>query len=372
MLRIGIDGRPFLGKRAGTGRYVAELCLILDRLLPEARFFVYSNSPIAMPVTNDRWVQVDEPTALFKRLPNAVWYLHRCATLIKRDEIDVFWGAANFLPCRLDGRTRTILTVLDLVPALFPQTIGLKHRLAYQMHFAPSVRKADRLVTISHGTKTRLLEMFGCCADAVVTPCVNNQFSRPDSRVIDAVKAKYGLRTPFLLTVATLQPRKNLTALLQAMMSLKDKGLDLPSIALVGQAGWRNAALLRVIENAKSAGIDVIRTGFVPDADLPALYAASKAFVFPSIYEGFGMPVVEALRCGAVVLASDTPEIREAGGDQAIYFEPTVTGISIALEAFLRESQSDQGRCKIKLHNSYHSTWEAEGQKLADLISALK
>jgi glycosyltransferase involved in cell wall biosynthesis len=372
MLRIGIDGRPFQGKQAGTGRYIAQLCMVLDHLLPDAQFFIYSNRPIVMPVNSGRWLHVNDPCWLMRRLPATLWYLERTSALIRRDAIDVFWGAANFLPNRINSHVKTILTVLDLVPQLFAQTMGLKHRLVHKLYFDASFAKAHRLVTISRGTKLRLMQSYGRKVDEIIYPCVNENFKRPDDRAIEQVRVKFGLQQAFFLTVATLEPRKNLMVVLQAMIRLKGKGLDLPALVLVGQVGWKTEALFETIKQAQLAGVCVVQTAFVPDEDLPALYGASTAFVFPSIYEGFGMPVLEALHCGARVLASDTPEIREAGGDSATYFEPTVEGIVSALEALLQPDTHDKSDMHPSLGSLAHaSTWEREGLKLARLIKSL-
>jgi glycosyltransferase involved in cell wall biosynthesis len=372
MLRVGIDGRPFQGPLAGTGRYVRELCVALDRLLPDAQFFIYSNRPISMPVMSKRWLHVNDPSPLMRRLPAAFWYLERAGALIRRDAIDVFWGAANFLPRRIRGHVRTILTVLDMVPDLYPETIGLKHRLVYKMYFPLSFRKADRLIAISKGTKDRFLEQYGRIIDEIIYPCVSEHFKRPDSHVLERVRIKYELQKSFFLAVATLEPRKNLTAVLQAMIYLKGKGLSLPTLVLVGQVGWKTEALFKMIKQAQMVGVCVVQTGFVPDEDLPALYSASSAFIFPSVYEGFGMPVLEALQCGAIVLASDTPEIREAGGKSAIYFEPTAEGIALALETFLTSYTKEVTAFRHQDKPFSHgSTWEKEGMKLVSLIKLL-
>jgi glycosyltransferase involved in cell wall biosynthesis len=372
MVRIGIDGRPFQTELAGTGRYVLELCRVLDFCFPEAEFYVYSNRPVVLPVQSDRWRLVGDPSSLCSGLPASVWYLERVGLLAKRDAINVFWGTGNLLPRGLK-HGKSILTVYDLVPQLFPATMGLKHRLAYQLYFPQSLKRADRLVTISQGSRYRLAQAFGRLADEVVYPCAAQQFSRPSALEIDRIRLRYELRRPFLLAVATLEPRKNIDSLIKALISLKRKDkLALPDLALVGQVGWKAKSLLTLIEQAKSAGVHIVQTGFVPDQDLPGLYGACSAFVFPSLYEGFGMPVLEALRCGAFVLASDVAEIREAGALDATYFEPSVRGIETALEQFLQsEAHLKPSSHELVLERQHGSDWQLEGKKMAGVIQSL-
>lgn len=375
-MRIGIDGRPFQAELAGTGRYVTELCCVLDRCLPQAEFFVYSNQLIALPVSNDRWHLVGESSPVFSRLPSSLWYFERVGYLAKKNSINVFWGGANFLPRGLNA-CGSVLTVLDLVPELYPETMGLKHRLAHKVYFSQSLRQADRLVTISQGSKSRLERVFGVVADEVVFPGVSERFRPPTDQEMNRVRRRYELQNPFLLTVATLEPRKNLDALLTALIQLKISGqLNIPALAIVGQVGWKAGALLKLVEEAIAAGIKIHQTGYVLDEDLPALYGASSAFIFPSIYEGFGMPVLEALKCGAHVLASDVPEIREAGGSHATYFEPSVEGIKQTLLQFLQSEaylhpESSLNHERITRLIIHGSTWEEEGRKLAMVIKSL-
>lgn len=372
MVRIGIDGRPFQAELAGTGRYAFELCRALDSLLPEAEFFVYSNRPIPLPKFGDRWHFVGEASSIIARFPPSIWYLERVGALAKRDSIDVFWGCANFLPRRLKS-CRSVLTVLDLVPQLYPETMSFKHRLAHALYFRQSLARADRLVTISQGSRDRLAQAYGKCADAVVYPCASEQFHAVSSQEIRRVKNHFGLKDPFLLAVATLEPRKNLTALIDALMLLKTEGqIKVPDLVLVGQVGWKSRALTKMIAQAQSVGVQIVMTGFVADRDLRGLYAASDACVFPSVYEGFGIPVLEALVCGTHVLASDVPEIREAGAGYATYFEPSTEGIARAIEQFMASCKyRHPEQVRIDRTFDHASTWTKEADKLATVIKSL-
>lgn len=372
MARIGIDGRPFQTDLTGTGRYVFELCRALDGLLLGAEFFVYSNRPISLPAISDRWRFVDDTSSIMAGLPSSIWYLERVGTLAKRDSIDVFWGCANYLPRGL-GSCRNVLTVLDLVPQLYPETMSFKHRLFHNLYFSNSLARADRLVTISQGSRHRIAQTFGKSVDAVVYPCVSEQFGTVSPEEVKRVRNQFGLRDSFLLAVATLEPRKNLTALIDALILLKaERQIKVPDLVLVGQAGWKARALSRMIAKARSAGVRIVLTGFVSDRDLRGLYAASAACVFPSVYEGFGMPVLEALACGTHVLASDVPEIREAGAAYATYFEPTTEGIARAVEQFMKScNYRSPDKTTADRTLDHASTWAKEADKLAKVIKSV-
>jgi glycosyltransferase involved in cell wall biosynthesis len=155
-----------------------------------------------------------------------------------------------------------------------------------------------------------------------------------------------GVRLPYFLTVGTVEPRKNLPALVRAFLSLKRGGRLSPEYALVivGGRGWRGRQLHTLLAESVTQGVHWL--GFIPDEDLAALYAGARAFVFPSLYEGFGIPVAEARACGARAVATDIPELREAGGSSGIYIEPTVVGIQEGmLRAVIASHESDTLEC---------------------------
>jgi glycosyltransferase involved in cell wall biosynthesis len=366
---IGIDGRPFYGAHAGTGRYVTELCRVLDAALPEANFLVYGNRPLELPVSNGRWRQRGDESAAAARMPSALWYFLRAGGLARHDDVDVFWGAANFLPLGLGPKIPAILTVYDFVYRLFPQTLNLTHRLAYRLFFNKSLKRARILIAISQGTSDRLSEVHERGADLVIRPRVAEHFYPPGAGVVQAARDHYGIDFPYFLSVSTLEPRKNLEALIEAFLQLRAAG-ELPDagLVLVGQQGWKDRRLLDALARAKSLGVRIVQTGYVPDDWLPALYAGATAFVMPSLYEGFGMPVLEAKCCGARVVTSDIPEIREAGGDGPIYIQPTIDGIKQGLKAAVITARGDVA---VDREVDRGASWAEEGGKLVNTIRSL-
>ncbi len=334
-MRIGIDGRALQGQRTGVGRYVYELCRELDKQLPEARFFVYSNVWVEMPVLSDRWVLRLDSFPLAKKMKSVVWLKMRCGLLCWQDDLDVFWGAATFLP-NLPSTVRTVLTAYDLNFKLVPKTMSFTHRWAFKLFYRKDVARADVVLAISQGTSDRLNTFFGRAADAIIYPAVDASFKPQSESTVQEILSKYALTRPYILAVATWEPRKNLELLIRTFLDMKKQGLlQEQKLVLVGGRGWKDQRLATLL----SGNDEVVPLGFVPDDHLAPLYSGASVFVFPSIYEGFGMPVLEARACGTSVVTSDIPELREAGGDDAIYVAPTAEGIANGILKALSQSQ---------------------------------
>jgi glycosyltransferase involved in cell wall biosynthesis len=354
-LRIGIDGRPLQGKRAGTGRYIFELCRELDKALPYAQFYVYSQVPVETPVSSERWVLRIDQSSAKKYMNSIMWLKLRCGTLCEKDKLDVFWGGATFLP-RLSSNVMTVVSVYDLNHKIVPKTMTTAALWAYRLFFSHDINRADIILTISEGTSQRLYKFEGCKAAGVIRPAISKSFRVPSPLEIQNCLNFYNICSPYILSIATREPRKNLELLIRTFLNMKKEGLlPLHKLVLGGDRGWKNKRLTTLIEKETSSNI--MSLGYISDDYLPSLYAGADVFVFPSIYEGFGIPVLEARACGTRVVTSDIPELREAGGANAIYITPSEIGIQKGiLEALIRKSHE-------KHQESNMPTWE-DGAKI--------
>lgn len=334
-MRIGIDGRALQGRRTGIGRYAFELSRELDRLLPSASFFVYTPTPIEMPVWSGRWVERVDPSPLARLMKPVAWLKLAAGRLCRTDRLDAFWGANTFLPSLPSG-VRTITTVYDLNFRVVPWTMSRTHRLAHQLFFERDVTSANERIAISEGTSARLQTYFGLTVSAIVRPGVSPVFHRRERSDIRRVEAELGIGGPYFLAVGTWEPRKNLELLVRVFRELSDEGA-LPGhrLVLVGPPGWKDRRLRTLVQREKrgqgAEKEDILPLGYTSDEILAHLYSGCQAFVFPSLYEGFGLPVAEARACGAKVIASDLPELREAGGRDTVYVPPTRDGLRQAL-----------------------------------------
>lgn len=332
-LRIGIDGEALRHPLTGVGRYVFHIGRALERLLPEAEFFAYARGPedeLALP--SARWRARIETSEMWRKLSSMAWVKWRSHAFIRHDRLDSYWAGRSLLPT-LPSSVTTLSTVHDLNCWVAPETMPFNDRWAHRRWLREDLRRADHVVANSNGTAKRLRALMGVQPKAVAHPGVDAGFAR--ARDIDEAPwcdelRRRGLRQPYLVAVATWEPRKNLACLLQAFVELKRGGqLAGYQLALVGAHGWGGDALQALLDDAAEHG--VISTGYLPDDCMPTLYRGAEALVCPSLYEGFGMPVAEALCCGTRVVISDVPELREAARGQGIVVPPTVKGLGAGI-----------------------------------------
>ncbi len=360
-MRIGIDARFLSRPVTGIGRYVLELSKALEELLPSASLFAYLPSAPLPGVLSRRW------TIRVESLPAPQWSMFlwaalRVGALCRADRLDAYWAVqAPFIP-NLGRGVNVVATVYDLHYKVLPHTMRPWVRALFRL-FEGRYRYATTLVAISHGTAARLERTLKWQVAAVIPPAVAENFVPPPPEEVARRLAAHGVRRPYLITVAGWDPRKNLDLLVRVFAELKRWGL-LGDFSLVIVGEKRSGASVdrdvqRILREDEGRTIRLL--GYVSDEDLPALYAGAHALIFPSLYEGFGIPVAEALACGTRVVASDLPELREAGGEYPIYVEPTFEGIRRGILAVVEDK-----RRPVSVRAGW--TWRDGARIMADLL----
>jgi glycosyltransferase involved in cell wall biosynthesis len=233
-----------------------------------------------------------------------------------------------------------VTTVHDLIPLRFPALVPWRHRLAVRLLLGSALRHAAQVIAVSEATRAEILERYPIPPERVVVvpEAADTQFAPPAAADRARVRGDYGLDGPYVLFVGLLEPKKNLGTLLRAVARLARTGrLGSATLAIAGAAGWGTedpaAAAARL-----GLGDRVRCLGPVPDADLPALYGEALVFVFPSLWEGFGLPVLEAMAAGAPVLASRRGALPEITAGAAWLVEPDEGALAEALERLLGDA----------------------------------
>lgn len=329
-MRIGVDASRLRPGMTGIGRYTLHLLDALCKEMPEDEFVVFSRADevVLGPAFHGRVVRDSRPIS--RRMPLAWWLRYRLGPRVSAEKVDVLWAANTLLPARLGG-VPCVSTVYDLNHVLYPQTMPRLTRQAHRSWFAHDVLAATRVAAISQGTSERLRTWIGRGGDAVVRPGLGlAETVLPDaSRRADLLR-DMGVVSPFLMTVGTAEPRKNLGTAVEAVRALKERGYVRDhQLLVVGARGWGRHAGSGT-GGAEPAWLRPV--GYVADEALAVLYACADALLFPSLYEGFGIPIAEAVAAGCRVIASDTPEMREAGeGGSVAYAAPDAEGFAAAI-----------------------------------------
>lgn len=328
-MRIGINALC-VGNRSGTGRYTAQLLAALAEL-PEAAAHEFhvclpEGSPLEATLADRpnfhlRPVRLEGPLGRFVRADGPLrrlWFerLHLVSWIVER-RLDLFHGPAFVLPARCP--VPAVVTLHDLVFELFPETVPRTRRALYRREIPRSVRQARLVLCDSESTARDAREHLGIPAERLRTVHLGVEerfFQAPDAAVVRAVREALDLPDRFWLTVGTLEPRKNIPGLLEAYARVSAERPDVPPLVIAGRQGWGLRDLRRII--ARHGLAERVRlTGFVAEAHLPALYGLSELFIHASLYEGFGLPVLEAMAAGTPVIAGDHSSIPEVVGDTA-------------------------------------------------------
>lgn len=318
-MRIGLDGDVLGRKRTGDESYLASLMRGLNRVGRDHSYRVF----VRDEETVSSMFQELDRFSFTSVSPKSIWLRHAFGFSMKlrRDRVDLLhvqYFVPPMAPCP------TVLTIHDISFAVRPELFTFRDRVLLQTLVPRSIRRAHRVIVDVEHTKSDLVNAYNCDPDRVsVIPLAAD----PQYRVLDAKQCQdyvtnaHGCDTPFILYVGTLQPRKNVTTLVAAYGQFRDKSGLPHKLILVGKPKYRFQSVFEQIAASKYKD-DIIFTGFVPEEHLPTYYNAASVFAFPSLYEGFGLPVLEAMACGTPVITTNTSSLPEVSGDAAILVDP--------------------------------------------------
>jgi glycosyltransferase involved in cell wall biosynthesis len=343
-VHVVLDARYITRRQSGVGAYAQRLIGGLARIDPRNRYtcLLAADGP-GLPVIQGNVAAWPTRVSFEDHLRGDLWLLAYLPVQLRRLRTDVYHGTAVFLPHVKLGY-RTVVTIHDLVSFLFPETVPKKYSLYMRLMTRLATRSADRIIAVSQATKTDLERTLHVppAKIVVIHEAVGPEFGRPLApEAVAAVVHRYGLRRPYCLFVGNLEPRKNLPGLIEAFADVRRRLAGTahpPQLVLAGTRAWLHSPIFRAVET-HGVGDDVVFTDYVPIADLPALYAGATCFVFPSLYEGFGLPVLEAMAAGAPVVAARAGSIPEVAGDAALLVDARVPGeLATAIETLLTDS----------------------------------
>ncbi len=346
---VGIDARAAAEVPAGRGRFVRELLQAFARRDDGIRYRLYAREP---------WGELDPARFEWVLIPkrDALWHWNVARRAGK--ETDAFLSTNSYLTAIL-ARSPMTIVVYDLVPFVVPELARAQSTWIERATLRPAVRRARNLVCISTATENDLIAHF---------PSARGKTSvahlAPDATFFEPTTHDRASETPYVLAVGTLEPRKNLSRLIDAWREVHAGSGAGHRLLLVGPEGWGDPGLERI---AQTASIE--RSGYVTDEDLHRLYTHCDCFVYPSLYEGFGLPILEAMAAGAPVITSNNSSMPEIAGDAALLIDPMNTSeIAAALALVLTDHDvaadlRERGRIRAAAFS-----WDLTAQQVLDAL----
>ncbi len=385
---IGIDYTAAARQHAGIGRYARELITALIALESNHEYIIFAATG---GLDDDRWKRESEKLrsvrsrgrcsdVRFRTLPLSddwmarLWHRLRLPVPVEAftGPLDVFYSPDFVLP-PTRRTTRTLLTVHDLSYLHHPEHFVPKLVRYLEQSVSRSVVRADWVLADSEATRSDLIAHLGTPAGKVqvLYSGVDPRFSEgKEPEESERLRARYGLTAgSYVLSVGTIQPRKNYVRLIQAFAQLQTHNFADRQLVLAGGRGWLYED---IFAEAERHGDRVRILGFVDEADLPALYRNAALFAFPSLYEGFGLPVLEAMACGTPVVCSNVSSLPEVAGDAALLVDPLDTGsIAEAMARVLQDVGLQRDMIARGRSQAARFTWKKAARQLLDTLDGL-
>lgn len=366
-MRIGVDAKNLIGPRTGISRYIIEMCRELAKAKHQLFLYLPHKPQTALPEIENITYRIGKAQGVLKRI---YWSHSILPDWAKQDEVDIFWGPAHRLPAQLAPNIPSFLTIHDLTWKYAPQTMHWKTRAGEILWMKKALSQAGHIISVSHSTAEQLRTHYPQLSHKihVIHPGFTVETSHHEQTNDLEILNKHGLKTDYILFVGTLEPRKNLFHLLKAYATLPEPMRVKFPLVIAGGQGWRMNNLSRVITELKLSA-NICLTGFISDEILTVLYKNARFLAMPSLYEGFGLPIIEAQSAGIPVLTSNTSSMPEVAGKAAFYIDPlSVHSIADGLRQLIENQNLYQSLQKEARSNALHFQWQKSAQNFENLI----
>ena len=362
-LHIAIDAHSVGAQLGGNESYATNLIEALAEIDQVNSYTLYVTKQTAVDRFANRWpnfrVKRTLPHTPLVRIPLTL------SKELRRHPVDVLhvqYTAPPFAPCPV------VVTIHDLSFEHWPETFNRRSVAQLRFTVRRTARKAARILTSSEFSRRDIVETYAINPDRVaVTALAAPTYFAPveNETELKKIRESYGIERDYILSLGSIQPRKNLVRLVEAYLCLRRIRRDskLPQLVLAGKRGWLDSETFHAADR-EGCGRDILFTGYVPERDLPALYSGAISFVYPSFFEGFGLPVVEAMQCGVPVIAGNQTSLPEVVGEAGLLFDPFDTkALSDALTRVIDDSELRKLLSEKGLRRAKNFSWRTTAQQ---------
>ncbi len=370
-MKIGFDGKRAFQNKTGLGNYIRSLLAILAEYYPGHYYILFAARQTGLfDVSTLPHAEVIKPTGIFYKKFSALWRRKGMVKDIEASGVDIFHGVSNELPRGISKcRVKSVVTVHDLIFERYPETYNFDERYVHRWKIKQACREAGAVIAISEQTKNDLVSYYKVPAEKIhvcyqsCNPIFQRTVSAAEKKI---VKERYRLPDRYFLFVSSITARKNLITIIKAMVLLKDK-MNMPLVVIGNGDKEKKEAKQMAAANGINDRLIMLNEmpvskepAFTTAADFPAIYQQGLALIYPSIFEGFGAPLLEAMWSGLPVISSNTSSLPEVAGNAALYFSPYDVE---ALAGYMLRIAGDEA-----LQNEL----KAKGAKQAAQFSAVK
>jgi glycosyltransferase involved in cell wall biosynthesis len=362
-MRIAIDIKAFKNGNTGIARYLRSIMDQLQQIDRENNYYLFECTTSDYQTSNPRWKKIMLPW----RFPGIFWQQIILPNHLKKYKIDILWAPEQICPIFGMRNIGIVTTVHDFTFLRYPKTSQWSNRWIQALLFPSVATRSKVLAPVSEFVGREVSSVYATRLKNTSIECVSN--GSPEWSVPSDYSASH--RDDFLFFVGNLEPRKNLVRLIQSLELLREKeGVKVP-LHIAGPAGWKNRSLLSLIEHSPiKDGITYL--GFISEEELKRKYLTAKACIYPSIYEGFGLPVLEALALDCLVLTSHNTVMKEIAGDSALYFDPEKTeNIAEVIKQIINPAFDRNTILKNRANVIARYSWKNSAEKMLDIFKKL-
>ncbi|MFA6888680.1 MAG: glycosyltransferase [Candidatus Woesearchaeota archaeon] len=366
-LRIGINARYLQRKVSGIERYLQELIVNLSKIDCETEYYLFFNKHAPIPTLNlpPNFKIIISSFPANSQILRIIWDNLWLWYEIKKYNIDIFHGPAFFLPLLKPNKCKYVVTVHDITFIKFKEMFTWETYWYYNFFFNSTLRKADIVLCDSNSTKKDIMSYAPYFVETNINAIhlgvkKENIISKRETEI----KKKYNLSFPFYLFVGTFSPRKNILRIIQAWQKRKDLKIKL---ILIGKKGWLFEEIFTYIKESNLEN-DILFLDYIPEEDLPYFYYLAEALLFPSLYEGFGLPILEAMAYGCPVITSNISSMPEIAGDAALFIDPlNINEITKAMETIVQDKKLREKLIKKGYERVTKFSWQKMAEKTREV-----